>query len=138
MGLVAPQHVGPSWTRARTHVPCIGRWILNHCATREAPVPLLFCGCRAKTLRSCRKCPQGMSTFDEHVYSRAVYLYAYNSLYRLSYNNLEFLLSFQISDTLKGIFYCIKLCYIILFIVFRWRVNLTNPVCCFWKSETTV
>ena len=22
--------------RARTHVPCIGRWILNHCATREA------------------------------------------------------------------------------------------------------
>ena len=23
--------------RARTHVPCIGRWILNHCATREVP-----------------------------------------------------------------------------------------------------
>ena len=36
-GLVAPWHVGSSWTRTRTHVPCIGRRILNHCATREAP-----------------------------------------------------------------------------------------------------
>ena len=27
--------VGSSWPRARTHVPCIGRWIFNHCATRE-------------------------------------------------------------------------------------------------------
>ena len=35
-GLVAPRHVGSSQTRARTRVPCIGRWILNHCATREA------------------------------------------------------------------------------------------------------
>ena len=34
---VAPRHVGSSQTRARTHVPCIGRQILNHCATREAP-----------------------------------------------------------------------------------------------------
>ena len=37
MGLVAPRHVGSSWTRARTYVPCIGRRILNHCATREVP-----------------------------------------------------------------------------------------------------
>ena len=36
MGLVAPWHVGSSRTRARTRVPCIGRWILNHCAIREA------------------------------------------------------------------------------------------------------
>ena len=35
-GLVAPRHVGSSRTRARTHVPCIGRRILNHCATRKA------------------------------------------------------------------------------------------------------
>ena len=35
-GLVAPGHVGSSQTRAQTHVPCIGRQILNHCATREA------------------------------------------------------------------------------------------------------
>ena len=36
-GLAALQHVGSSQTRARTRVPCIGRQILNHCATREAP-----------------------------------------------------------------------------------------------------
>ena len=34
-GLVAPRHVGSSRTRAQTRVPCIGRQILNHCATRE-------------------------------------------------------------------------------------------------------
>ena len=58
MGLVAPRHVGSSQTRARTRVPCIGRQILNHCATREAQevicsfwtvkflVPMLVsCGC---------------------------------------------------------------------------------------------
>ena len=36
-GLVAPRHVGSSRTRDRTHVPCIGRRILNHCAAREVP-----------------------------------------------------------------------------------------------------
>ena len=36
-GLVAPRHVGSSQTRARTRVPCIGRQILNHYATREVP-----------------------------------------------------------------------------------------------------
>ena len=36
MGLVSPRHVGSSQTRARTRVSCIGRQILNHCATREA------------------------------------------------------------------------------------------------------
>ena len=35
-GPVAPRHVGSSQTRTRTRVPCIGRQILNHCATREA------------------------------------------------------------------------------------------------------
>ena len=35
-GPVAPRHVGSSQTRARTRVPCIGRQILNHSATREA------------------------------------------------------------------------------------------------------
>ena len=29
--------MGSSWTRAQTHVPCTGRQILNHCATREVP-----------------------------------------------------------------------------------------------------
>ena len=35
MGLVVPWHVGSSRTRAQTCVPCTGRQILNHCATRE-------------------------------------------------------------------------------------------------------
>ena len=39
-GLVAPWHVGSSRTRARAHVPCIGRRILNHYATREVPANL--------------------------------------------------------------------------------------------------
>ena len=34
-GLVAPKHVESSQTGNRTQVSCIGRWILNHCATRE-------------------------------------------------------------------------------------------------------
>ena len=37
-GLVAPQYVGSSRIRAQTRVPRIGRRILNHCATREAPL----------------------------------------------------------------------------------------------------
>ena len=36
-GLVVLRHVGSAWTRARTCVPCIGRRILYHCATREVP-----------------------------------------------------------------------------------------------------
>ena len=36
MDLVALRHVESSRTRARTRVPCIGRRILNRCATREA------------------------------------------------------------------------------------------------------
>ena len=36
-GLVAPHHVGSSRNRAQTHVPCIGRWVLNHCSMGEVP-----------------------------------------------------------------------------------------------------
>ena len=39
-GLSALRHVGSSQTRDRTYVPCIGRWILIHCFTREVPVLL--------------------------------------------------------------------------------------------------
>ena len=39
MGLVAPQHVGSSWTRTRTRVPCTGRQILN---TAPPGKPLLW------------------------------------------------------------------------------------------------
>ena len=38
MGLIALRHVGSSWARDRTCVPCIARWILNHWTTREAPI----------------------------------------------------------------------------------------------------
>ena len=41
MSLVALWHVRSSWTRARTHIPCIDRRILNHCATRETPHSLI-------------------------------------------------------------------------------------------------
>ena len=34
-GLVPVWHVGSSWARDRTCVPCTGRWIFNHCTTRE-------------------------------------------------------------------------------------------------------
>ena len=36
-GLVALRHVGSSQTGARTRVPCTGRRILNHCASRQVP-----------------------------------------------------------------------------------------------------
>ena len=41
-GLVAPQHVGPSWTTDQTSVPCIARQILNHWTTMEAPVVCFY------------------------------------------------------------------------------------------------
>ena len=34
-GFVALQHVGSSWTRDRTHVPCTGRRTPTHCTTGE-------------------------------------------------------------------------------------------------------
>ena len=68
-GVVAPRHVGSSQTRARTRVPCIGRQILNHCATREAPHPNLDLVC---TLRTCLTVAPGLSFvaclhFNSHV-----------------------------------------------------------------------
>ena len=42
--------VGSSWARARTRVPCIGRQILNHCTTREAPEEPFLC---EQSVRSC-------------------------------------------------------------------------------------
>ena len=41
-GLVALRHVGSSQTRDRTCVPCIGRQILNPCATTEVPTLFFF------------------------------------------------------------------------------------------------
>ena len=59
-GLVAPWHVGSSRTRARTRVSCIGRRVLNRCATREARLncfsQVLFEKDRIFTLRKLRPC----------------------------------------------------------------------------------
>ena len=44
MDLVTPWHVGSSWTRDRTHVPCTGRRILNHWTNREVQ-HFHFCHC---------------------------------------------------------------------------------------------
>ena len=41
-GLAAPWCVGSSWTRDRTCVSCIGRWILNHWTTRAASKQVTF------------------------------------------------------------------------------------------------
>ena len=41
-GLAAPWRVGSSWTRDRTCVSCIGRWILNHWTTRAASKQVTF------------------------------------------------------------------------------------------------
>ena len=63
-GLVAPRHVGSSQTRARTHVPCIGRRVPNHCAAKEAPAHLHFCSPFRKSYGSpCVRavCPQSLS-----------------------------------------------------------------------------
>ena len=38
-GLSCSAACGIFWTKARTRVPCIGRRIPNHCATREVPPP---------------------------------------------------------------------------------------------------
>ena len=41
-GLAALRHVGSSRTRDRTRVPCMGRWVLPHCATGYVPVCIGF------------------------------------------------------------------------------------------------
>ena len=43
--LVALCHVGSSQARDWTHVPCIGRWILNHWTAKEVPIHFLFWFC---------------------------------------------------------------------------------------------
>ena len=40
-GFVALRHVDSSQTRDRTRIPFIGRWILNHWATREVPTLII-------------------------------------------------------------------------------------------------
>ena len=67
MGLVAPRHVGSSRTRAPTHVPCIGRQILNHCTTREVPPSLVYLFFNIIIMSTLLQCVfPGKSTFPNH------------------------------------------------------------------------
>ena len=50
MGLATLQHVGSSWTRDQTHVPCVDMWSLNHWATREVPEILSLLELRHRVL----------------------------------------------------------------------------------------
>ena len=51
-GFVVLQHVESSWTRDRTWIPCIGRWILNHWTPREVPlhIPLTHLASAANSI----------------------------------------------------------------------------------------
>ena len=44
LGPPAPQYAGSSWTKDGTCVLCIGRRILNHWTTQEAPTCVLSMG----------------------------------------------------------------------------------------------
>ena len=56
LGLVVPWHVESSWTRHRTCVPCIGRWILIQCATREVLKACLFTSGWGTSLTTLSRC----------------------------------------------------------------------------------
>ena len=43
MGLAAPQHVGSSWTRDQTWVPCVGQRSLNHSKSWPIGFPAACC-----------------------------------------------------------------------------------------------
>ena len=66
-GLVAPWHVGSSQTRARNHVPCIGRRTLNHCATREAPSYFYLFIYLFLAVLGLRVCARALSSCGERV-----------------------------------------------------------------------
>ena len=48
MGSVALWHVEASQTRDGTHIPCTGRWILNHRTTSEVLILVSFLTRKAK------------------------------------------------------------------------------------------
>ena len=45
-GLIAPWLVGSSWSRDQTHVPFIGRQILNYWTIRKAWCFIFWCNCK--------------------------------------------------------------------------------------------
>ena len=72
MGLVALQHVGSSWTRNQTRMPCTGMQILNLWTTGEVPQMTLLNLARGfsfyktqrdRILASVSLCPQKVAQF---------------------------------------------------------------------------
>ena len=106
MCFVAPRHVGSSRTRARTCVPCTGRRILNHCATREAPGPSCF---KDKCLGpvSTRSCPNShLSAF--HLNLTLPYSSSSNPCLKFHHRNCSLLLPptaylLNLKDTFKSL-----------------------------------
>ena len=72
--------MGSSRTRARTHVPCIGRRILNHCSTREA-LSMTFRG----AVSVVNTMALGWKNLSSgYYYSRQLYYCSYRIIYCLS------------------------------------------------------
>jgi len=68
-GLAAPWHVRSSRIRDRTHVSCIGRWILYHGATKEAPGFVSVCACTCVCVSTCARVYIYVSmSVSEHVW----------------------------------------------------------------------
>ena len=66
-GLSCSTACGSSWSRDRTRVPCTGRRILNHCATREAQgnvyiLTACLCGLRPFFPLRCSLGPSGSAS----------------------------------------------------------------------------
>ena len=81
MGLVAPRHVGSSLTRDGTHIPCIGRWILNHYATREVPEwTTLICNKKDEFQKHCFRWKKP-ATYN----CLCMYVCIYDSIYMISW-----------------------------------------------------
>ena len=96
-GLAAPRHVGSSRTRARTHVPCIGRQILNHCATREDP-KLIFIGVQLIYNVMLASVQQSESVIRIYISILFQILFPYTSLQRIEQGSLCYSVgSYQLS-----------------------------------------
>ena len=107
-GLVAPQHVGSSRTRARTRVPCIERWILNHCATREV-LHIFF---SEMSIQNFADLFIGFSVVLLLSFNSSLYIYAYQSFFRyvffltslLEYNCITMLCQFLLYNKFNQLY----------------------------------
>ena len=77
--LVALWHTGSSWTRDHICVPYIGRWILNHCTTREVPQKYSLCTpcatCQVSILKETAGSPVQLLLTEATVEAMSMLLY---------------------------------------------------------------